>query len=153
MTPGDTARVLAKAAAYDLRTVGEADVLAWHEVLSTVDFTDALTAVARHYADHTERLMPAHIRRIVVEIRRDRQRGQSTAELRAIEADPARRDRSEAVRSLIADLRYSLPEGDPDKLRRSEWIEADRRRGRIEEPNPDYVGPPPPDGHPLPESA
>lgn len=149
MNHGDTARVLAKAAAFDQRTVGEADVLAWHEVLSEVDFADALAAVSRHYADRTERLMPAHVRRLVVDIRRERQHGQAAAELRALEADPTRRDRSGAVRALIAELRDRLPDGDPDKLKRSEWIEIDRRRNRTEEPNPHFVAPPPPGGFPL----
>jgi hypothetical protein len=153
MNHGDTARVLAKAAAFDQRTVGEPDVLAWQEVLADIDFADALTAVSRHYAEHTERIMPAHVRRLALQIDRDRRRALREASERdaqlAIEADPSRRDRSADVRALIAELRDRLPDGDPDKLKRSEWIEIDRRRNRTEEPNPQFVAPPPPGGFPL----
>jgi len=144
MTPAETAKVLTKAAAYDLRTIGEADVLAWHEVLREYDFADAMEAVSRHYAEHTERLMPAHVRRIAQEIERDRRRAQREAleqlALEAEQADPPRRDRSDDVRRLIAELRDSLPDGDPDKLRRPEWVEHDKRRAReaTAEPNPLY---------------
>lgn len=153
MNPGDVSRVLAKAAAYDQRTVGEADVLAWHEVLSDIEFADALVAVAKHYAENTERIMPAHVRRLAIEIDRSRRRAMREAYEReaqlAIEADPTRRDRSADVREIIAQLRDSLPDGDPDKLHRAEWIEIDRRRGRVEEPNPNFVAPPPPGGYPM----
>jgi hypothetical protein len=142
--PADVARVLAKAAAYDQRTVGQADVMAWHEVLADFDFADSLAAVARHYAEHTERLMPAHVRRLAIEIDRDRRRAarerREESERLAIEADPTRRDRSAEVRALIATLRDSLPDGDPDKLHRPELIEWERQRERAAraEPNPLY---------------
>ena len=72
MTLGDMARVLAKAAAYDQRTIGETDVRAWHEAIGDLDFADAHAAVTRHYRDHTERIMPAHVRRIVGELKAER---------------------------------------------------------------------------------
>lgn len=159
MTPAETAKVLAKASAYDQRTVGEMDVHAWHEVLHDLHLGDALEAVGRHYAEHTERIMPAHVRRLALTIDRDRRRAgreeTERAERLALEADPTRRDRSAEVRELIARLRYELPDGDPDKLRRPEWVETDRRRERWPsiEPNPHYTGPPPPDGHPIPDPA
>lgn len=74
MTPAEAAKVLAKASAYDQRTVGHTDVLAWHEALADLGYDDAMAAVARHYAHTTDRLMPAHIRRLVVSIRNDRHR-------------------------------------------------------------------------------
>jgi hypothetical protein len=61
MKPAETARVLASAAAYDQRTVGTADVAAWHAALSGVDFDDARSAVVQHYQHHRERIMPADI--------------------------------------------------------------------------------------------
>jgi hypothetical protein len=61
MTPGDVGRVLAKAAAFDQRTVGEADVLAWIEVIGDLEAADALEAVSRHYAETDRRLMPVHV--------------------------------------------------------------------------------------------
>lgn len=74
MRPSDIAVLLTKAAAYDRRTVGEADVAAWHEVLADLDLADALSAVARHYRDNAQWIMPSHIRAIVGEIERERRR-------------------------------------------------------------------------------
>jgi hypothetical protein len=71
MERDDIIDVLTKAAAFDARTVGEGDVLAWHEALGDLDRDDALKAVTVHYTRHIERLMPAHVRRAVVAIKRD----------------------------------------------------------------------------------
>lgn len=64
MTPAEVARVLAKCQAYDRRTVGKADIAAWHEALGDLDLPSALAAVAEHYRDETAWIMPAHIRRL-----------------------------------------------------------------------------------------
>ena len=142
--------------AFDNRRFDDATVLAWQPIFAEFTFDDCRTAVTRHFAESSEYLMPAHVkagaREVVRERRRAKREANEAEELRALEADPTRRDRSDAVRGLIAELRDRLPDGDPDKLLRSEWIEIDRRRQRELEPNPYYVGPPPPDGHPLPES-
>lgn len=61
MTPAETAELLALAAAYDQRTVGEFDVGAWHELLRDTDQGDARTAVLDHYRVHRERVMPADV--------------------------------------------------------------------------------------------
>lgn len=105
MTPGDTARVLAKAAAYDQRTIGEADVLAWHDAIGDLDFADAMAAVTRHYRDHIERMMPAHVRKAVAEIRAGRRP--------AIAAPEANPPDWPAVRAMLAELRKTLPPGKP----------------------------------------
>jgi hypothetical protein len=65
MNRSETARLLAKAAAFDARTVGIADVAAWQEALADVELVAALDAITEHYRDQTERIMPAHVRRIV----------------------------------------------------------------------------------------
>lgn len=62
MNVTDTGKVLAKAAAFDRRTVGEADVLAWHQAIGGLEALDALDAVAAHYQHETRWLMPADIR-------------------------------------------------------------------------------------------
>lgn len=62
MTPHETALCLAKAQGYDNRTVGEANILAWHEVLADVPLDDALAAVTAHYGATREFIMPADIR-------------------------------------------------------------------------------------------
>ncbi len=74
MNLAETAVLLAKAAAVDQRTVGEADVRAWQEILATVDLVDALAAVTRHYGETADRLMPAHVIRHAKAIRAERQR-------------------------------------------------------------------------------
>lgn len=136
MTPGETAKLLAKASAFDQRTVGKADVAAWHEVLQDVDFGDALAAVSRHYAEHTDRLMPAHVRRLAVEIDRERRRVVREArEAEAVQieaAEPSRHDRSAEVYELLAELRDRLPKGDRDKLRygHKQWRQAAERSRR-----------------------
>jgi hypothetical protein len=79
----EVALILAAAAARDLRTVGEADVLAWHEDLEDVTYPEAREALKRYYRDHTDRIMPAHIRGFV-RIIRDEQRRQSAHEVRAL---------------------------------------------------------------------
>jgi hypothetical protein len=76
VTRAEVAVVLGLAAARDYRRVGEADVLAWHEDIGDLDFDDARAAVSRHYRESTDRLMPAHVRRIVRDIHAERRRQQ-----------------------------------------------------------------------------
>jgi hypothetical protein len=59
----DIGRLLAYIAAFDKRTVGAADVLAWHDVLGDLDFDAAKEAVRKWYADNDGMIMPAHVRR------------------------------------------------------------------------------------------
>lgn len=84
MTPGDAARVLGACALYDNRTVGVADAAAWHKVIGDLDVADALEAVARHYAESTDRIMPAHVRRGVKQIREERRRVSERSEVLAL---------------------------------------------------------------------
>lgn len=74
MTRAEVALLLGLAAGRDQRTVGEADVLAWHEDIGDLDFNDAREAVSMHYRESTDRVMPAHIRRLVRQIRDERRR-------------------------------------------------------------------------------
>jgi hypothetical protein len=56
------ALVLGKAAAFDARTVGEADVEAWLECIGDeLDFQTAMERVTEHYRTSTQRLMPADL--------------------------------------------------------------------------------------------
>lgn len=144
MNRAETHDLLAFIAAYDNRRFDDATVLAWHPIVADLPFGDCRRAVTSHFASSDAYLMPVHVRRGALETNRERRRLEREAaehqERLAIEADPTRRDRSEETRALIATLRDSLPDGDPDKLRRSEWLEADRRRERMAnaEPNPEY---------------
>lgn len=61
MNKAETARLLGMAAAYDYRTVGPADVEAWHAALGDVPFDAAREALIQHYRESTDRLMPAHL--------------------------------------------------------------------------------------------
>lgn len=66
--------VLAKASCYD-QTFARPDpaiAAAWHEAIGHLDPTDALAAVADHYANQTRRLMPADVIAGVRRIRGDR---------------------------------------------------------------------------------
>jgi hypothetical protein len=60
--PQETSQILALCAAYDSRTVGRADILAWHDVIGDVAYADAMQAVKDHYRDHRERITVADIR-------------------------------------------------------------------------------------------
>jgi hypothetical protein len=140
----ETHDLLTLVAKYDNRRFDDATVVAWREVLADLPFDDCRSAAVRHFTESDAYLMPVHVVRGANELDRDRRRrAREAAEYReylALEADPTRRDRSDEVRALIAELRVALPDGGPDKLRRSEWLEADRRRERAAsaEPNPHY---------------
>lgn len=72
MSPEETIDLLTVAAAFDQRTVGEGDAMAWYAVVGDLDFDDARQAVVGHYTDSTDRIMPAHVRTRVKAARRDR---------------------------------------------------------------------------------
>jgi hypothetical protein len=147
MNPAEVARVLAKAAAFDQRTVGAADVAAWHEAIGDLDAGDALAAVTRHYRSADQRIMPSHLRQLVVEIDRERRRALREAEeAKALEAAEAARqhteDRSAEIAAFVGQVRDVLPPGDPAVLRpRAAYWEREHRayRRSVEgEPNPHY---------------
>lgn len=146
MNLAEVSQLLAWIARYDNRKADDATVVAWHAVVGDLDLGDARRAVVEHFSSSDAYLMPVHIRRGVAEIERDRRRQAREAresELKAIEAaDPTRRDRSDAVKALIAELREKLPDGDPDSLRYGSgyWrqVREDRERQASAEPNPHY---------------
>ena len=69
MTPAETAELLGLCAAFDRRTIGKTDVLAWQTVLADVDIEAAKAAVTAHYAAETRWIMPADIRQAVLKRR------------------------------------------------------------------------------------
>ncbi len=133
MDARDVARVLTKAAAFDQRTVGDGDILAWLDAIGDLDVVDALAAVTRHYRDSTDFLRPAHLRRQVAGIVQERanaDRERDAAERRsgalpAISPGPTT-DRSAEIAAFVAQVRDVLPPGDPAKLRGPAWL---RRHG------------------------
>lgn len=62
MKRSETATLLAKIAAYDRRTVGEADIEAWTEALDgLITLQDAMVAVRDHFRESNDWLMPKSI--------------------------------------------------------------------------------------------
>lgn len=63
MSKVEIALLLSLMAAYDQRTIGDADVEAWHSSAQYAhwDATGAKRAVAAHYAETRKRIMPADI--------------------------------------------------------------------------------------------
>ena len=77
MTRSETARLLAFCAAYDQRTIGEADVLAWAEALDSpwvpnIDLDEAQAAVIAHYRETAQRINVADVLKRVKTDRADR---------------------------------------------------------------------------------
>lgn len=72
MTLEETIDLLALAAAFDRRNIGESDTVAWHAALGDIPFADAQTAVIDHYREHREFIMPADVWTRVKAVRRDR---------------------------------------------------------------------------------
>jgi hypothetical protein len=61
VTEAETARLLTMIAAYDQRTLGESDVIAWHAVIGRVSFEAAKHAVVNYYARSRYRMMPCDV--------------------------------------------------------------------------------------------
>lgn len=72
MTLDETIDLLSVAAAFDRRTTGESDVIAWHAALGDLDFDDSRAAVIGHYRESRDWVMPADVRIRVKAMRRDR---------------------------------------------------------------------------------
>lgn len=72
MTRAETAGLLALCSAFDSRTIGDTDVLAWYDLLVNTPYDDAKAAVRAHYARESSRIMPADLLAGVRQIRRDR---------------------------------------------------------------------------------
>jgi hypothetical protein len=66
----EAAKLLGLAAAFDQRTVGEEDAIAWADVLRGLDPRDCGEAIRRHYTDSTAPIRPAQVRALVREIER-----------------------------------------------------------------------------------
>jgi hypothetical protein len=72
MNPQEVGQVLAVCAAFDQRTVGASDILAWLDVIGDLPCRDAMQAVKDHYRVNRERITVADIRERVVAMRRAR---------------------------------------------------------------------------------
>lgn len=130
MTRSEIALLLGAAAARDQRTIGETDVLAWFEDLGDIDFQDARQAVSRHYRESTDRIMTAHVRRIVKIIRDERRAAEAVKALPPgrFEDDPERNERinrnAARLRQLLTELarKRSVPVDDAPAPTQSDLI-------------------------------
>lgn len=86
MNRSETAKLLAKAALIDNRTIDRNTVEAWHEAIGHQDFADAMDALFMHRQTSTAWLDPAHINALVPVVRRNRATIESKA--RALTAGP-----------------------------------------------------------------
>jgi hypothetical protein len=80
MNPADAAELLAVAATFDKRTVGDFEARAWAKALTGLDPRDCAAAIENHYTNTPEWLMPAHVRAEVRRIRNERLRAAGNAE-------------------------------------------------------------------------
>lgn len=145
MNLSETARLLSTIAAFNNRTIGEGDVVAWQSVLSDVPLADAEEAVRRHFAEQTDWLMPAHIRRGVRDIQRERDvaatkwapgqfgvpKDEAMPEIeRGARLTAA--DVSPKVVDLLSQLRAELPDVPRERLfpREAEWDRQQRAFAR-----------------------
>lgn len=142
----ETHDLLTFAAAFDNRRFGDETVAAWREVLRRESFEDARDAVLHHFQTSTDYLMPAHIVARCREIRNERAGGVAPTPPGVPLEERTANDEFEHIREVLPPVRAGI-------FRRAEWFHRDRARERQLHavPNPFYVAPPPPDGHPLPE--
>lgn len=155
MNLSETADLLTAMSAYDRRTIGDGDVIAWQAILSDASFDDCLEAVKQHYAEHTEWIMPAHVRRAVRDMVSQRemaaratgwapgQHGVPKDQAMPEIAGPVDEGSiSGPVRALLDSVRAMLPEGSREALmpRAAYWGREHRAfvRTRDGEPNPLY---------------
>lgn len=117
MNRRDIARLLGIAAAYDQRTVGQADVAAWYEALHDLSAQRASEAVVEHYRHHRERIMPADVRRLAIEIGNRQHVDPSFAEILG-------RDGLRAIEGVADGTR--IPAERPESTRDERWTEQMR---------------------------
>lgn len=128
MTPAQTAELLTIVAAYDRRTLGDADVLAWSLALDDVDLADAKRAVVAHYRESRVFLMPSDVRALVRASRPVRPDSRSVLEAAPLPEDavpcpPTWQELYEAGRAAAAG-RYPQRVGKSDLTREVERLAA-----------------------------
>lgn len=65
----ETNQLLIRIQVIDNRQIGDSTVLAWHELVSDLDYATAVEAVKLHQREATAYLTPAHVRAAVERIR------------------------------------------------------------------------------------
>jgi hypothetical protein len=155
MDINETTQALALAQAFDNRTVGEFNIRAWHAVLGDADAADVMAAIRDHYAEHTEWIMPAHIRTAVRDMVNQREMaaratGWAPGQYKVPKAQAmpeiagpvSEGELSAPVRALLDSVRAMLPEGSRETLmpRRVAWEREHEAfvRTQSARPNPLY---------------
>jgi hypothetical protein len=131
MTRSEIALLLGAMAARDQRTIGDTDVLAWHEDIGDLGFDEARQAVSRHYRESVERIKPAHVRQHVKVIRAEQRAAAEVRELPSRYEDDTERDQriarnkakiSEVLQQIAA--KRSVPDAPAEQLTPSDEIRA-----------------------------
>lgn len=106
--------ILAIAAAFDNRTVGDADLLAWFQVVGHIAVDEAQDAIVAHYSESRERVMPHDVLSRVRKVRAARIAEQPDA---LPDADP---DDEAAYRAALREGRFRIATGrEPRPLRQA----------------------------------
>lgn len=111
MTLNETVDLLTVAAAFDQRTIGEGDAIAWHAAVGDLSFTDSRQAVIVHYREHRERVMPADVRHGVKAIRQARLDAAGPTEI-----PPELADRPIEAREWLQRTRDAIADGQEPPL-------------------------------------
>lgn len=106
MTPDEVIDLLTLAAAYDRRTVGQADIEAWMDAARRAHWTaaEAHEAVKTHYAHAVQFVMPGHVTDL---IRAERRKQASSHDVLG-PAAPASPETRERMRAIIG-KHFALP--------------------------------------------
>lgn len=128
MNRAEVAALLTLAAAYDRRTIGEAEVLAWHAIVDDLSFAEGERALRAHYAETERFAMPSDVRkRAIVERRRRHELAHS--ERVAIETRRERQTPDEiaaGIAKVVAAL--DAAKGLTPEQRRERGLRDDERR-------------------------
>lgn len=79
--------------AIDRRTIGDADIEAWHLILTDLELGDCAQAVKDHYTERRDWLMPADVHTRATAIARARAGRERIAELEAQDREETERER------------------------------------------------------------
>jgi hypothetical protein len=128
----ETSQVLAKVAAVDRRNVGDAEIMAWHEILQNFELRDCLDAVALHRRESTEWVQPAHIRKLAMGIRDRRKSAEAKRALPAAPPPARSAEVAALVREVASRLPKLVPQTPADDIQSRAVAMARRLRGRPE---------------------
>ena len=123
MTKTEIAQLLTLIAAFDRRTIGEADVEAWNLILADLDVEDCMTAVREHYTESRDWIMPADVYRRATLAQRRRE---GEARRAALEAQIAAENPGAIAARPIAALTVGkpIPADDPVRTDRRRQLQA-----------------------------